>query len=36
MIGELLGFTLGEHHSSEFKLVRAQKGQSSKDLFGKF
>lgn len=36
MKGELLGFTLGNHHSSEFGLVRTTKGMSSKELFGKF
>jgi hypothetical protein len=36
MIGELLGFKLGEVHSSEFNLVRTEKGLSSKELYSKF
>lgn len=36
MKGELLGFTLGEHHSSEFNMVRTTKGMDSINLFGKF
>ena len=36
MIGELIGFTLGNTHSSYFNMVRTNKGLTSKEIFGKF
>lgn len=36
MKGELLGFTIGDIHSSEFNMVRSNNGLASLDFFGKF